>query len=549
MNKKKTIIMSALLVVLVALVIGITYAVYTYTGNSNLNTIDLGRISMSYTEPSNAYVLNNALPMSDDEGRGQNEYFEFTVTTHATTKESDSVGITIPYEINISDIAIDEGMNALSKSLIKVNLVKVDGMAENEVVVPTLISGLSASNLNTGASIVYQTSDTHKNGNTTITSKYRLRAWITTGFDASNADETYQYKFRVNVNSNMDALEGNNTETPKLLRTAILEQGIVTTGDGLYVSTETNDGSPTYYYHGNVENNYVKLEGLTKSECRYNNLFITNPINNATPTEEECKAITHLCDATSMGGMYASGVSQEECTQLGELYGKEFIYIEATPTWETYEILWRVIRKNEDNTIRIIMSNTHVEYVKADLSIAYYTDKNFEGGAMKVLNDWYSTNLIDYDDEIVTSTFCEQAKVTGKDGKTIDNAEMTYYENYSSDFRCATDGNGHGLITNQKIGLTTIDELMHAGLEFGDMNENGNIPEHEANYLSNIITQTMSLSWGINHNEYYVWLAYLNNISGTRSVYTNYLSPVINLNSNVLVTGNGTSTSPWVVTK
>ena len=98
-------------------------------------------------------------------------------------------------------------MLELSKSLMKVNLTKVDGMTESEVVVPTLMSNLSASSTNDGAMVVYQTEDVHKNGSTTITSKYRLRAWITPEFDASNTDNTYQYKFRVNINSHVETLK------------------------------------------------------------------------------------------------------------------------------------------------------------------------------------------------------------------------------------------------------------------------------------------------------------------------------------------------------
>lgn len=44
---------------------------------------------------------------------------------------------------------------------------------------------------------------------------------------------------------------------------------VVTTGDGLYMSTETNDGSPTYYYKGNISTN-VSFAGLTWNVIRIN---------------------------------------------------------------------------------------------------------------------------------------------------------------------------------------------------------------------------------------------------------------------------------------
>ena len=64
-GKKKLIVTIVFIVALTALVVGITYAIIIYTGNSSDNSISTGRISMSYTEPTNALIIENALPMSD----------------------------------------------------------------------------------------------------------------------------------------------------------------------------------------------------------------------------------------------------------------------------------------------------------------------------------------------------------------------------------------------------------------------------------------------------------------------------------------------------
>ena len=449
MDKKKIIVTSALLVAIVVLVAGISYSIFTYTSNSEFNTIDLGRISMSYTEPSNAYVLDNALPMNDDEGKVQSKYFEFIVTSHATTNESDSVGVRIPYEISISDITIDEGMVALPKSAIKVSLAMVDGTVETEVVSPTLIS-----NLATG--VVYQTEDVHRQGSTAIANKYRLRAWISSDFDMSTTQDTYQYKFRVNVNSNMPALD-----VPKPLAEAILDQGVVTSGNGLYMSTETNDDKPTYYYKGNVTNNCISFA----------------------------------------------------------------------------DKVWKIIRINEDGTTRIILNdgiNDNATYnfspSKTSYRNAYYSETNVEGGAKKELLNWYNTNLVSYDSMIATSTFCEQAKVTGISNATsFNNVTLALNTNYTPNFECKNDANGYGLILDQKIGLITIDEFLHA---------NGNTSSRpEDHYLINIGGWMMSPG-GINSNGAFVWLSLktyglspLNVGSGVKG----NLHPVISLNADVTV--------------
>ena len=189
-----------IVVLLLLVIIGVSYAIFAVTNLSNENTISLGQISMSYTEPENALVLENALPMGNAEGMAQSNYFEFKVMTHATTDADDSGGLIIPYEINLGEIETDSDKQALAKHQIKVYLTKVVGGSEEEVVGPILLSNLtesSTSNLN-----IYQARDIHRNAGSEITTTYRLRAWIDKDVDSSIfGSQVYQYKFRVNINS------------------------------------------------------------------------------------------------------------------------------------------------------------------------------------------------------------------------------------------------------------------------------------------------------------------------------------------------------------
>ena len=90
MNEKNyKIIVSVLgLVLLLVLVVGITYAVFTYTKKGNVeNTIRTGKITMSYREGENGITLENAYPMEDSVGKvlsDPNQIFDFTV--NITTK-------------------------------------------------------------------------------------------------------------------------------------------------------------------------------------------------------------------------------------------------------------------------------------------------------------------------------------------------------------------------------------------------------------------------------------------------------------------------------
>ena len=198
-NNKKTIIAILGILLLLGLVVGITYAAFSLTELGGNNQVKTGKISMSYTEPNNAMEISNAYPMTDAEGKASSNYFEFTVTSHATTNAGSNVEVVIPYEINISSKAVEGDKTQLPENKIKIYLVKMNGV-EEEVVMPTLLSNLSASTLQAGNTKVYDTSDMYKNAGSQTTTVYRLRAWIDSSFDISG-NGTYQYKFTVNINS------------------------------------------------------------------------------------------------------------------------------------------------------------------------------------------------------------------------------------------------------------------------------------------------------------------------------------------------------------
>ena len=115
---------------------------------------------------------------------------------------------------------------------------------------------------------------------------------------------------------------------------------------------------------------------------------------------------------------------------------------------------------------------------------------------------------------------------------------MNVYTSYTPNFKCATDGNGKGII-NSKIGLLTYDESIHAGYYPSKNNTNC--------YLS-----YSYMSWGMSPAGYFstdsssfVWSTTGDSLVVNSSRLGIY--PVISLNSNVLATGTGTSTDPYVI--
>ena len=240
---------------------------------------------------------------------------------------------------------------------------------------------------------------------------------------------------------------------------------------GLYKSTTTNSGSPTYYFRGNVENNYVNFAEFT----------------------------------------------------------------------------WRIVRINEDGTIRIVMqdginNNANIAFNSNynNYSYMYYSNSEIR----PVLENWYQRNIGEKSNiakNIATgSYYCEQAKVKYSGDYTSENANMIVYSSYTPDFKCVTDGNGKGVV-NASVGLLTYDEVVYSGGYPYD--------KYYDYYLyNNTHFWTMSpagISSGISNvwNTYYPEAFIHSNVPNLYSV-----RPVLILKSDTkILKGNGSKNNPYVL--
>ena len=240
---------------------------------------------------------------------------------------------------------------------------------------------------------------------------------------------------------------------------------------GLYVSNDTNSGDPTYYFRGDVKNNYVDFAGLK----------------------------------------------------------------------------WKIIRINEDGTVRLILDGRVGTGGYAFNSTYNTVDKMYYSNgsnAKTQVESWYKTNVEDkgYDSYVSTGKFCEQAKVKYSSVWTSGDATMEVYSAYRPNFKCSTDGNGKGILSS-KAGLITYDEVIHAGGYYGKTNSNYYL------YNGNYSIWTMSPA-GFNFPSAGAldWVVDTSGAVGNYIVFNRYgLRPVINLNTGLLATGTGTSDDPYVV--
>ena len=209
MEKKKQgiVITSVLLVCLILVVIGVSFAFFTYSRQgSKENTITTGSLTFVYDEKKaegNGITLSNAFPMSDDEGKqlsGSNNVFDFQVL--ASTK-----GESISYEV----IGKKENSSTLPENVTKIYLTTLSGSEESEVAttvkdgVVTTYDELSDTQIEdqTGKTLYQEVIPLNQSG---YQKNFRLRMWLSeeanTTTDGSWDYNNKTFTIRINVVAN-----------------------------------------------------------------------------------------------------------------------------------------------------------------------------------------------------------------------------------------------------------------------------------------------------------------------------------------------------------
>lgn len=185
-KKMETIKMILLIIIFIILILGVSFAVWNYTFTGNINTIEVADISLELLESNTDVItIENALPKSDNQGKTQEETFDFAISTNTKRIED------MTYTVKIQKVGVDTGYTALADSQIKIYVEDYEGNIIKNV---TKVSALSNN-------ILFTKTDEH-NGTDRITTKYKLRAWIDKDVNASNWTNAtkLQYKFKIIVN-------------------------------------------------------------------------------------------------------------------------------------------------------------------------------------------------------------------------------------------------------------------------------------------------------------------------------------------------------------
>ena len=253
-DKKKKLTMIGLSIFALAIVTLGTYALWSQISTTRENTISTGQVKMSYTEV-NELTLNNALPMKDEDGKKQTNYFDFKVLSYIKTNTNDNTKRKLNYNVILEPLTVT---NALSNNEVKVYLTKIENGVETEVITPTTIDKLNNY-------ILKSQEETFSNNKGEVTTSYRIRTWIDYNVNPDKFNnKSYSYKFRVNVN-NEDVPENITyalTFAKSKVGTNGLEQITHTIDNTLQVD---NNFATEYRYRGgdSVVKNYVTFNNET----------------------------------------------------------------------------------------------------------------------------------------------------------------------------------------------------------------------------------------------------------------------------------------------
>ena len=251
-------------------------------------------------------------------------------------------------------------------------------------------------------------------------------------------------------------------------------------------------------------------------------------------------------------------------------------------------LTWRIIRINGDGSVRIILNdtagtsafnnliddNTYVGYMYGTPGSSTYeeTHKNINDSIMKKNIDvWYENNLkANYVSYLADAGFCNDRVPLQKVENSGTSNVITYYVAYgrivasiptlkcqqlNDLFTTSSAINGNKAL-KYPIATITADEAMLAGIGGGVFDGSWTFTKGSTNYL-NISKDywTMTPTGGYIYYENKIWLANEFSIDKTnrfddyRVLYSVGIRPVINLKSDVIKYGTGTSSDPYRVTE
>lgn len=293
-----------------------------------------------------------------------------------------------------------------------------------------------------------------------------------------------------------------------------------TTETGIYQATD--DLGTSYYFRGNVTNNYVKFGKNSSNNDMYWRIIRINGDGSVRMIYEGTSAYDNgILTGSSATDRYGIGTSSFNTSSSSSSIGT------------------------------VIDDNAYVGFMYGEVgSTTYlYTHANVNSSTIKsYLEDWYLDNIEDtgYSNYLSDAIYCNDRSLSSGDGISTN---ATVYSGASTSLICSQSNDkfsyytaiGNGLLA-YKIGLITASEVRLAG---GVLDSSSVTNKHYYLYNgNNYWTMTpskyniSSTIYGVNSN---------GNLYGNATINTYYVRPVISLKSGLTYSGSGTKTSPFTV--
>ena len=194
-DKKQLLLSIGLVLILVLMIVGISYAAFKFTGlGTKPNTITTGAITMEYEESTNTISMTGALPTTDATGKVRltaGEYFDFTIKSNIQGNAN------INWEIAAEDITASSAKKMDGKN-IKFYLTKLTGDKEEEVMAPKVYNASTSANTKTGrpSGVMSLATGTMSTSETT---NYRLRMYVDEDYNPQGDGGGLSFSVKINA--------------------------------------------------------------------------------------------------------------------------------------------------------------------------------------------------------------------------------------------------------------------------------------------------------------------------------------------------------------
>ena len=247
-NKKQLLLTIGLVLILVLMIVGISYAAFKFTGlGKKENTITTGAITMEYTESTNTISMNNALPTTDATGKvrlTEGEYFDFTLS--GTIKGSENIN----WEIAAEDVTT--ASRKIDGKYIKLYLTSLDeNNNETEVMKPTVYTTEKAENTYTGRP-TNMMSLAKGTTSTSFSTKYRLRMYVDESYNPQGDGGNLAFSVKINAYGKTGNAMPEPTPVTDVLLSGVGDNGTIDTSDSEQTFITGTDPNNYIWYSGKL---------------------------------------------------------------------------------------------------------------------------------------------------------------------------------------------------------------------------------------------------------------------------------------------------------